>query len=128
MSASGAGVPLVFVVDWDETSAARRQGALEALGFRVEIETSDGGRAYRRVREGGPVAVVLDVARRSSHGIQTAEALRRSAATRSLPLLFVGADEEVARRVAERLPGATVSSDEELPEVLRPWRARPEER
>ncbi len=79
----------VFLVDWDLESAARRANALRLAGFDVEIESENGGRAYRTIRTSVPDAVVIDLRRRPSHGREVGSALRELRATRSVPILCI---------------------------------------
>lgn len=91
----------LFLIDWDAEHGARLAGRLEEAGWQVALEANDGGRAFRRIRDGHPAAVVIVASAKPSHGAQTARALRQTGATRALPIVVVDADTDAEARFAD---------------------------
>lgn len=105
--------PLLFLIHWNQAEAEGFAAELRAAGWRVETEAEDGARAYRRIRELAPAAVVVHLDRKPSHGRITAESLRRNKSTREIPLYFVGGDDEAREKTRAALPhGVFLSADE----------------
>ena len=72
----------------------------------MEVESNNGGRAYRRIRTSVPDAIVVDLRKKPSHGREVASALRDLRATREVPMVFVEQEDqrELTRaRVADAL-------------------------
>ncbi len=107
----------VVLVLWGEDGDCRAC-ALRDAGWFVEVEAEDGGRAFRLIRAAPPDAVVIDLSRRPSHGRELARALRQTAATRQLPLLFVGGLPEAAKAALAAAPDGSWVTWEELPAAL----------
>jgi len=108
---------VVFLVGWDGELAAGLAGGLRAEGWQVELESLDGGEAYRRIRKARPDAVVITAAR-PSHGAEVARSLRGTRATRELPILCVDADENARERIAQKAAAVRFVTSTELPAVL----------
>ena len=66
MVTTGAGRN-VFVVSWDEDDAIELASVLSDAGWIVALEHTDGNRAWKRIKEGRPSVVVVDMRRRPSH-------------------------------------------------------------
>ena len=108
---------VIFLVGWDGERAAGLAGGLRAEGWRVELESVDGGEAYRRIREAQPDAVVI-TATRASHGAEVARSLRGTRATRDLPIFCVDADEGARERIANKAAAIRFVTSSELPAAL----------
>lgn len=108
----------VFLVQWDAPSAEARAAALRADGWEVEVESQDGARAYRLIRATPPDVVVIDLARKPSHGRETAHALRTLKATRHLPIVFVDGTEEAVEKTQAKVAEAVFTTSAELRSVL----------
>ncbi len=102
-------VPVAWLIHHGREEA-RARAALERLGFEVRTARSRGSPALREVRAARPDAVVIDLDRLPSHGREMGLSIRRSAATRELPLVFLGGDAEKVGGVRARLPDATYAS------------------
>lgn len=101
----------VRLIHWNQDDGLERQKQLEALGYDVSFDFSDGiAFVLRAIKAGLPDAVVIDLSRLPFHGREVARALRGSKATRHLPLVFVaGAPDKVATTRA-LLPDATYTT------------------
>jgi len=115
--------PLLFLIHWNQAEAEGFAAELRAAGWQVETETEDGARAYRRIRELEPAAVVVNLDRKPSHGRITAESLRGSKATREIPVYFVGGDEDAREKTKASLPHGVFLSAAELDGALQALRA-----
>ena len=96
----------IFLVHWNKAEAGVLAEGLRQSGWTVEVEAKDGARAYRRMREAPPRAVVVYLTRLPSHGVRTAQALLTTARTRAVPVLFVGGSGEALAKAKAKVPGA----------------------
>ena len=100
----------IQLIHWNRDEGLERRRQLEAHGHDVQFEFGDGPFVLRRVKAGVPDAVVIDLSRLPSHGREVGLVLRRSVATRHVPLVFAdGAPEKVAQTRA-LLPDATYTT------------------
>lgn len=61
-----------------------------------------------------PDLIVLDLSKHPTHGIDTADYLRKTPATAALPIYALNATEAAARKLAARVPGVPILSLDEL--------------
>ncbi|MBI2395038.1 MAG: hypothetical protein HYV09_36040 [Deltaproteobacteria bacterium] len=93
----------IFLVDWDVDAATRNAEALRREGWHVEVETENGGRAYRHIRTSVPDAVVIDLRRRASHGREVGSALRELRATSTVPIVCIEDDADGREQTRARI-------------------------
>src|SRR3954470_6755100 len=86
----------VFVVAWDEDAAIDIAARLSEAGWVVALEHADGGRAWKRIKEGRPDVVVVDMTRRPSHSKELLRAMGQRKYTQSIPVVKIGGDDGVA--------------------------------
>jgi hypothetical protein len=97
--------PLVRLVSWNEDQAKLRAAALKSAGIRIEAErVSASGLAAQFA---GVSAVCIDLDRLPSHGREVAVALRKSKATRHIPIVLAGGLKEKVAKIRKELPDAT---------------------
>jgi CheY-like chemotaxis protein len=108
----------IRLIHWKEAEAAERAANLRALGYEVESDAFDGPEALRRLRDNPPAAVLIDLTRIPSQGRDVGLALRSYKATRSVPLVFVGGDDQKLERIKELLPDAFYAAWEEIAGAL----------
>lgn len=104
----------LFLVEWDADVAARQADALRRDGWQVEVESENGGRAYRHIRTSVPDAVVIDLRHRPSHGREVGSALRELRATRTVPIVCIEEGEDAREQTRARIDGVRFSSPEAL--------------
>lgn len=103
----------VHLVHWDPEDARALVAAITALGHEaVYLPGVTGTPLMRALRASAPDAFLIDLTRRPSHGREVAMALRSSPATRHIPLVFGGGDEDSVARMRALLPDASFT----------PWR------
>lgn len=101
----------VHLVHWDEADARVRRDALTALGHEaIYLPGVTGTPLMRALRAGAPDAFLIDLSRRPSHGREVAMALCASPATRHIPLIFAGGDDEAVARMRALLPDAVMTT------------------
>jgi len=61
----------------------------------VALEHADGGRAWKRIKEGRPDVVVVDMTRRPSHGKELLRAMGQRKYTQTIPVVRIGGDDGV---------------------------------
>ncbi len=108
----------LFLIEWESGAAAKRAAALQADGWTVDVEAVDGARAVKHMREDPPDVLAIDLSRLPSHGRETGRAVRGLKDLRDIPIVFFGGAAEAQSRAAAVVPGATFTSDEELPHVI----------
>lgn len=104
----------LFLVEWDADVASRNADALRRDGWQVDVESENGGRAYRHIRTSVPDAVVIDLRHRPSHGREVGSALRELRATRTVPIVCIEEDEDAREQTRARIDGVRFSSPETL--------------
>lgn len=128
---SSAAMAHVRLIHWNADEAAERQRRLEAAGHHVDVEVADGAAAVKAIAAAPPDAVVIDLSRLPSHGLELGKHLRRARATRGIPLVFVDGEQPKVERVRGQLPDATFASWPRiavaLKTALRARRAEPSE-
>jgi CheY-like chemotaxis protein len=103
----------LFLIDWDVACAESRADSLRSSGYRVEVESNNGGRAFRRVRTALPDAIVIDLRTKPSHGREIARALRDQKLLREVPIVCVEHESERAVTAA-KIPDAIFATEETL--------------
>jgi CheY-like chemotaxis protein len=108
----------VQLIHWNADEAKERAERLRALGYEVDHEISGGSAFLREMGKNSPVAVVIDLARLPSQGRDMALLIRKTKATRDLPLVFIGGVAEKVDRMKELLPDAVYTSWEGIGDAL----------
>ena len=108
----------VQLIHWNADEARERVQRLRAMGYEAEHEISGGSAFVRELGQNPPAAVVIDLARLPSQGRDLALLLRKTKATRHVPLVFLGGGPEKVARIKELLPDAVYSSWEQIGEAL----------
>jgi response regulator RpfG family c-di-GMP phosphodiesterase len=83
----------VFLVMWGADDDCRACSLRDEEWY-VYVESDDGDLAFRLIRTDPPDVVVIDLSRRPSHGREGPRSLVKTKATRNLPLILLGGDEE----------------------------------
>jgi hypothetical protein len=117
-------VPAVRLIHWNAADAEARAAQLRALGFTVEAGPVDPA-GIKALLASPPAAVVIDLSRMPMQGRDVGIGLRTRAATRRVPLLFVGGEPEKVARTRETLPDAVYTTWEEIGPALAPALASP---
>jgi len=109
----------VRFVHWNPIEAVRLAAALRSSGREVDLAVPRGPETLRELRKDPPAALVISLDRLPSQGRDFGVAVRRSAASRRVPIVFVGSSTERFDSVRRFLPDASFSSWAELAEVVR---------
>jgi len=109
----------VCLAHWREAEGRVRAEELEASGYRVRYDPVDAGVLLKALKTDPPSALVIDLSRSPAQGRDLAVALRIGAATRRLPLLFVGGSQEKVDTVRAVLPDAIFTSWDRVSDALR---------
>ena len=94
------------LIVWDPKLVEARASALRTEGYDVASETPDGPEFLRAIRANPPGVFVIDLDRAPATGRDIGLALRKTLATRNIPLVFVGGAEGKAAGVRTKLPDA----------------------
>lgn len=107
-----------FLIHWNASEAEEHSKRLRAYGWDLDVESRDGARAFAFIKEARPDVVVIYLTRLPSHGCATAHALRSLKATRDLPIVFVGGNEESVEKVRSKVPDGIFIAPEELEKAM----------
>jgi CheY-like chemotaxis protein len=99
----------IRLIHWSPAEARQRAGLLRELGYEVDDRSLDPA-SLRVLGQEAPGAVVIDLTRLPSHGRDVALALRKTRATRHIPLVFTEGDPEKLRRIMRLLPDAAFTT------------------
>ena len=84
-----------FVVSWDEDDAIHLASVLSDAGWLVALEHADGGKAWKRIKEGKPDVVVIDMRRRPSHSRELLRVMGQRKYTSAIPIVQLEGDDGV---------------------------------
>ena len=84
-----------FIVSWDEDDAIHLASVLSDAGWLVALEHADGNKAWKRIKEGKPDVVVVDMRRRPSHSRELLRAMGQRKHTSAIPIVQVEGDDGV---------------------------------
>jgi len=109
----------VRVIHWREDEAAGLIEACRAAGFRVDYDAGGGTVVTRAIRAKLPDVFAIDLSRLPSHGREVAVWLRRAKSTRSIPLVFVGGEQDKVAAIRGMLPDAWYCQPRSVASTLR---------
>ena len=99
----------VRLIHWNTVEAEQRLEALAAAGFDAVWEPF-GPPVLRALGSDPPAAIVIDLTRSPAQGRDLGVFLRKTKATREVPLVFAGGDPAKIERIVTLLPDATYTS------------------
>lgn len=108
----------IFLFHWNKPEAEGYAQELEKQGWAVDYEWEDGARGGNKVKINPPDAVIFYLTRLASHSRVTAEYLAETKATRSIPLVFVGGDDDALEKTKKKIPSGKFISEAELSATL----------
>lgn len=118
-------MPRIVLVHWRDPEAEAHAAALRDAGYVVDVLSPDGGTALAPLLARPPAAIVIDLDRLPSQGAAVGTFLRQRRATRRVPIVFAGGEEEKAAKVRALLPDAAYSPWRPLAGALRKALAEP---
>jgi hypothetical protein len=107
------------LIHWNAAEAAPLLEKLRAAGYAVDYDEKLDYRILRALRDSSPVAIVIDLSRRPSHGREVAVYLRGNKATRQIPLVFVDGAPEKVTAIREVLPDAVYANSRSATNAVR---------
>jgi hypothetical protein len=111
-------MPDIRLIHWNAGEAAERVERLRRLGYEVSSDLPSGPDFLRQLRQEPPLAVVIDLSRLPSQGRDMGVAIRHAAATRRVPLVFVGGAPDKIAQTKTVLPDAAFTTWERIGEDL----------
>jgi CheY-like chemotaxis protein len=112
-------MPKVLLLTYDVESRDPRRKAFEEAGFAVEVEEPAWPAALEAAKRFAPDVIAVDCGQLPSHGRETAEALRTTAATNAIPVVLFRVAEHDIERTRLKVPGGVVAFDYELLDRIR---------
>ena len=110
---SPVGALPIRLIHWNAAEAAKRAAFLtrtvrqERTAWYVDASLPATPDILRDLRKNPPAVLIIDLARLPLHGRDFAMSVRKTAATRSIPLVFVEGDPTKTDRVRAHFPDAT---------------------
>jgi CheY-like chemotaxis protein len=117
----------IRLICWNPSDTAVGKTRLQRAGYSVDDSPFDGPPALRALREDPPAAVVIDLSRRPSQGRDVALVLRKTKATRRVPIVFVEGDPDKLKRLQTLLPDAVYTPWSRIRSALKRAIAHPVE-
>ena len=105
--ATPATPPMVLIIDADTDTRALYRCAFEPQGYEI-VEAADGRDALAKALARPPAVVVMELRLAYIDGYALCEILRRDRTTKSVPVLVVAADTDLAHQQRARRAGANV--------------------
>lgn len=100
----------ILFVHWNAAELAERAGRLKQAGFAVEAYSASPDIPLPRLKASPPLAVVIDLSRRPSHGREVADYFASTKYARDWPIVFVGGEPDKVARTRQQFPGAIYAS------------------
>lgn len=107
-------MPYIYLIHWNAAEAEERAALLRALGYDVRCELPRGRAFFRDMAQDPPQALVIDLSRLPSQGRDFGVNLRLQAATRRIPLVYVGGGQAQVEAIRPLLPDATYTTWEAI--------------
>ncbi len=104
----------IQLIHWNRVEAEERARRLQAGGYEVAFDVPNVLDLLRALRREPPAAVVIDLGRLPSQGRDVAVGLRAHAATRGVPIVFVGGDPAKVELIRSQLPDAAYTTWEQV--------------
>ena len=125
--ASGGPIPSkrLQLIHWNRSEARELAQRLRSLGYRVRNAIPEDAAALRALGASPPDGVVIDLTRLPAQGRDVGVFLRQAAATRHVPLIFVGGGREKVAGTRKLLPDATFTSWVRIESALQRALTRP---
>lgn len=108
----------VFLVHWNRQESDILADMVRSYGWEVLVESEDGARAARMIKEQKPDAIVIFLTRQPSLGRETGSAIRSAKVTKAIPIIWVDGAEEVIGRTKQAMPDAIFTNPEDLKDTL----------
>jgi hypothetical protein len=116
----------VFVLHTKEDEAQPLLRAIKAAGHQVEYQAKASGDTVRRIRQSPPEALVIDLSRAPSHGLNYAMYFRRAKATRHIPFVFLDGEAEKVEKVKKFFPDSVYTTQSKAPAAVKKALASPQ--
>jgi len=99
----------IRLIHWNVAQAEERATKLETMGYDVDLTPLDPG-SMKTLRASPSDLVVIDLSRIPSQGRDVGIWLRKTKATREVPIVFVDGDSKTVTGVKKHLPDATYTT------------------
>ncbi len=103
----------VALIAWNAEEAERQTASLRALGHTVIPYSTVSSATLRELRALAPHALIIDLNRRPSTGLQLGLAIRK------VPIVFIAGDPEKTAKARDKLPSAAFTTWKKLPALLK---------
>jgi CheY-like chemotaxis protein len=109
----------VYVLHTKEEEAQPLLRSLETAGHQVQYRARASGDTVRQIRQNPPDALVIDLSRAPSHGMNYAMYFRKTKATRHVPFVFVEGDAEKVEKVKKFFPDSIYTTKAKIATALK---------
>ena len=114
----------VCLFHWEPFELERRVRELEKVGYRVEPGDTN-PEALRNMKKNPPAAVIIDLSRAPSRGRDVGIYLRHYRATRGVPIVFAGGEQEKVAKIRNHIPDAVYTEWNSVKRALKHAIAHP---
>lgn len=101
------------LIVWNQQEAEEHCAALRALGHQVTVWHTASQAMMKQIRAAAPEALVIDLNRLPSHGIQIGLAIRKT------PIVYIEGNPEKTAKAKAKVPSATYTNWKKLPALLK---------
>jgi hypothetical protein len=108
----------VFVVHWRPSETRKYVKKLRNEGWVVAAESQYVKRAFERIKQYNPDAVVIYLNRSPKRGREVGFILKAIKMTEKLPIVFVNGHDKVKKWTRKKVPKAVFSNSQELNKAL----------
>jgi CheY-like chemotaxis protein len=100
----------LFYIHWDKDEALAGARGLREAGHSVRYEAEDGQTAWKELKKHRPDALVVSLAKLPTHGRRVAAATMETKSLKTLPVIFVGGEDEMVAQTRKQFPEAVYCS------------------
>jgi hypothetical protein len=108
----------LFLVVLNPIEAEQRLTRLQSLGWQVDMESDDHGRAYDFVIRNRPDVLAIYLDQQPSAARKVGRSVRAEKGFENLPIVFVGGDSTERELARAEIKGAVFTQDHDLPRIL----------
>ena len=108
----------LFLFAWSQAEAEAVASTIASWGWQVQLEWQDGGRGSAAVKAAVPDVLVFYLDQKPSHSRAIAEHLANTKATRYIPMVFVGGEDEALLKARSLFPTAFFVDQDQLQATL----------
>ena len=108
----------IKLIHWKAEEVISREKLINGAGYQVDSQIELGSKILTQLSSNPPAAIVIDLSRLPSQGRDFALMVRKRQGTRTIPLVFVGGDDDKVEQIKKLIPDPQEGNQES---GLIPW-------